>query len=139
MVFTAVHVAAIMLDDFVEFGLTDGLALIPGRVTRLPDDVPLPHIGWNRLEGLMPEHPLLGTLSEGDYTYYVHSFAPEGVPEDAVLARTLHGRSFPAIVGHGRVFGTQFHPEKSGEVGLRLLSSFLRMTAAAESAPEVAR
>lgn len=107
-----------------EFGETDGLALLPGRVTRLPGEVPLPHIGWNRLHGLA-DHPLTAGLAAGSYVYFVHSYAPEGVPEELVLARATHGRAFPAAVGKGRVWGTQFHPEKSGEVGLALLRNFL--------------
>ncbi len=107
-----------------EFGHTDGLALVPGTVTRLPDTVALPHIGWNRLHTLRP-HPLLAGIDERAYAYVVHSFAPEDGPEDCVLARTTHGRAFPAVVARERVFGTQFHPEKSDAVGLRLLRNYL--------------
>lgn len=111
-----------------EFGVTDGLRLLPGRVTRLPDGVPLPHIGWNRLHGVPGEAPrLLAGIAEGSYVYFVHSFAPEGVPREHVLASATHGRSFPAVVGRGRVLGTQFHPEKSGETGLRILGNFLEL------------
>lgn len=109
-----------------EFGATRGLELLPGDVTRLPDTVPLPHIGWNRLHDLV-DHPFLDAVEDGDAVYFVHSFAPDGVPEDAVLASATHGRAFPAIAGRGRVLGTQFHPEKSGAVGLALLSSFLEI------------
>lgn len=109
-----------------EYGETDGLGLLPGRVTRLPDSVPLPHIGWNRLHGLAP-HPLLAGIAEGSHVYFVHSFAPEGVPADRVLAEATHGRAFPAVVGQGRLLGTQFHPEKSGTTGLLLLENFLRL------------
>jgi glutamine amidotransferase len=114
----------ILFDEGEEFGVTDGLGLLPGRVTRLPASVPVPHIGWNRL------HNAAGPLLEGladRYVYFVHSYAPEGVPDDRVLARCLHGRDFPAAAGHGRVMGTQFHPERSGEAGLRLLTNFLQM------------
>lgn len=112
-----------------EFGTTDGLGLLPGRVTRLPERVVLPHIGWNRLERASP-HPLLEGL-DGEFVYFVHSFAPEGAPEEIVLARALHGREFPAAAGKGRVLGTQFHPERSGEAGLRLLGNFLALAEAA--------
>ncbi len=129
-----------------EFGFTDGLALLPGRVTRLPAGVPLPHIGWNRLhdlrngqgDGTDDSQPspdasaaaLLAGLPPDPWVYFVHSFAPEGVPDDLCLARTTHGRAFPAAVGRGRVVGAQFHPEKSGEVGLRVLANFLEMSGA---------
>ncbi|HEV8582791.1 MAG TPA: imidazole glycerol phosphate synthase subunit HisH [Thermoanaerobaculia bacterium] len=108
-----------------EFGITDGLGLLPGRITRLPETVPVPHIGWNRLHD-EAAHPLLAGL-ENRYAYFVHSYAPEGVPEDLCLARCTHGRVFPAVAGRGRVMGTQFHPERSGAAGLRLLANFLEM------------
>lgn len=109
-----------------EFGATEGLGLLAGRVTRLPDGVPLPHIGWNRLHHL-DGHPLLEGLGAEPYVYFVHGFAPDGVPEDEVLARATHGRAFAAVAGRGRVLGTQFHPEKSGATGLRLLANFVRL------------
>lgn len=103
-----------------------GLGLLPGRVTRLPGLVPVPHIGWNAL--LEPaDHPLTRDLATGTAVYFVHSYAPEDVPADAVLASTLHGRLFPAVAGRGRVMGTQFHPEKSGPAGLALLRRYLEM------------
>lgn len=120
----------ILFEEGEEFVTTDGLGLLPGRVTRLPDDVAVPHIGWNRLHGLA-DHPLLAGLQEGDqgrYVYFVHSYAPEGVPEELCLARCTHGRTFPAVAGRGRVLGTQFHPERSGEAGLRLLANFVEMS-----------
>jgi imidazole glycerol-phosphate synthase subunit HisH len=88
-----------------EFGATDGLGLLPGRVTRLPDHVALPHIGWNRLLGLT-DHSLVAGL-ENELVYFVHSFAPEA-PEEVVLARCLHGRSFPAVAGRDRVPSRRF-------------------------------
>src|SRR4029077_2124851 len=69
----------ILFESGEEFGVTDGLGLLPGRVTRLPESVPVPHIGWNRLHGLA-DHPLLAGLGDGRYLYFVHSYAPDGVP-----------------------------------------------------------
>jgi glutamine amidotransferase len=115
----------ILFDEGEEFGATDGLGLLPGRVTRLPATVPVPHIGWNRLHGVA-HHSLLNGL-EDRYVYFVHSYAPEGVPDGLCLARCTHGREFPAVAGRERVMGTQFHPERSGPAGLRLLSNFLQM------------
>lgn len=108
-----------------EFGTTDGLGLLPGRIVRLPDGVPLPHIGWNRLHGLAG-HPLLAGLPPDPWVYFVHSFAPEGADE-VTLARTTHGRSFTAVAAKGRVLGCQFHPERSGETGLKILTNFLAL------------
>lgn len=112
-----------------EFGETDGLGLLPGRVEKLPTSVTLPHIGWNQLR-LVPGAEggaLLAGLPEEAWVYFVHSYAPVGVPEERVLARTLHGADFAAAAAHGRVLGTQFHPEKSGATGLTILGNFLRM------------
>ncbi len=120
----------ILFEEGEEFGATDGLGLLPGRVTRLPETVPVPHIGWNRLHGVS-HHPLLKGL-EDRYVYFVHSYAPEGVPDELTLARCTHGREFAAAAGRGRVMGTQFHPERSGPVGLRLLSNFLEMAHGAD-------
>ena len=115
----------LLFEEGEEFGVTDGLGLVPGRITRLPADVSLPHIGWNRLLDCR-SHALVEGL-DGEYAYFVHSFAAEGVPEDLELATCRHGRRFPAVVGNGRVMGTQFHPEKSGDVGLEILRRFLEL------------
>ena len=119
----------ILFEEGEEFGAIDGLGLLPGRVTRLPETVPLPHIGWNRLHDLA-DHPLLAGIS--DYFYFVHSYAPEGVPDELCLARCTHGRVFPAVAGRDRVMGTQFHPERSGDAGLRLIANFLEMAHGAD-------
>lgn len=115
----------LLFESGEEFKAVDGLGLLTGRVTRLPDEVPVPHIGWNRLHDA-EDHPLLEGMQDR-YVYFVHSFAPEGVPDELCLARCTHGRVFPAVAGRGRVLGTQFHPERSGEAGLRLLSNYLEM------------
>ena len=113
-----------------EHGRSDGLGLLPGVVERLPPGgsgtrIALPHIGWNRLHD-ESGHPLLAGVPSGSYFYFVHSYAPLDAG-DACLARATHGASFVAVAGRGRVFGTQFHPEKSGRWGLRLLGNFLEM------------
>jgi len=115
----------LLFESGEEFETLDGLGLLTGRVTRLPGDVPVPHIGWNRLHDTA-DHPLMAGLRDR-YVYFVHSFAPEGVPDELCLARCTHGRAFPAVAGRGRVLGTQFHPERSGEAGLRLLRNYLEI------------
>ena len=111
-----------------EFGDTDGLGLLRGVIRRLPDTVDLPHIGWNALDFRDGSHALLEGLHDGAHAYFVHSFAAAETESDEVIATCRHGRDFPAIVGRDRVYGTQFHPEKSGhEVGLVVLGNFLRM------------
>lgn len=119
----------LLFEEGEEFGTTDGLGLLPGRVTRLPATVPLPHMGWNRLHDTTP-HPLLAGLGPEPWLYFVHSYAPEGLPDDLRLAAATHGRTFPAVAGRGRVLGAQFHPERSGEAGLALLRSYLTLSGA---------
>ena len=120
----------LLFEASTEFGTTDGLGLLGGRVTALPPGVELPHMGWNRLRQVA-DHPLLAGIPEGAYVYFVHSFAPEDVPEGEQLAACTHGRSFAAICGRGRVMGTQFHPEKSGAHGLRLLHNYVELSGGA--------
>ncbi|MEO8195821.1 MAG: imidazole glycerol phosphate synthase subunit HisH [Thermoanaerobaculia bacterium] len=110
-----------------EFGATAGLGLLAGRVTELPAEVPRPHIGWNRLEVAAP-HALLDGLESESFVYFVHSFAPQGGAPEETVATALHGRRFAAVSAAGRVCGTQFHPEKSGDAGLRLLRNFLTIS-----------
>ncbi|MCP3960264.1 MAG: imidazole glycerol phosphate synthase subunit HisH [bacterium] len=115
-----------------EFGVTDGLGLLPGTITRLPGGVPLPHIGWNALHDER-DHPLFEGVPAGSYFYFVHSFAPLAAPNGTALALTTHGARFVAVAGRDRVMGTQFHPEKSGAAGLRLLANFLGLSHAVDS------
>jgi len=118
----------LLFEASTEFGEHDGLGLLPGRITRLPSTVQLPHIGWNRLHDVL-EHPLLDDLGreEAAHLYFVHSFAPESVPPEVCLAQATHGRPFAAVAGRERVLGAQFHPEKSGRLGLKVLANFLRL------------
>lgn len=109
-----------------EYGEHEGLGLIPGVVAPLKPDIPaalkVPHIGWNRLELVKPD-PLLKNLSGGEYVYYVHSFYAKNC-EKAVLAQSEYGTAVPGAVRCGSVWGCQFHPEKSGAVGLSILKAF---------------
>ncbi len=119
-----------LFDESEELGRHAGLGLLSGRVVRFeslaaPDGRPLkvPHVGWN---ALLHEngHPLLAGVPAGAHAYFVHSYYCAAVDAAAVLSCSEYGHSFPAIVGRGRVFGFQFHPEKSQSVGLRLLRNF---------------
>jgi len=101
-----------------------GLGLIPGRVRRFPPGFRSPHIGWNQLESLRP-HPLFEGIPEGSYTYFLHAFHAEP-DEDAVrIASTEYAGRFASAVARGAVIGIQFHPEKSGHIGSRILENFL--------------
>jgi imidazole glycerol phosphate synthase glutamine amidotransferase subunit len=111
------------------------LGVLPGRTSRLVDAPTLPHIGWNQVERTRP-HELFDGIADGADFYFVHSYA--GVPSDTdvqadadVLARTTHGGTFVSAVARGPLLGVQFHPERSGTDGLRLLSNFVALTRAA--------
>lgn len=116
----------ILFDGGEEFGHSDGLGLLPGTVRQLPDDVILPHMGWNALHD-EADHPLLRHIPAGSFFYFVHSFAPLDVPAAASLAKATYGVPFDAMAGKERVLGTQFHPEKSGRRGLQLLRNYLEI------------
>ncbi len=102
-----------------------GLDLLPGRVERLSGDgVKMPHMGWNELT-VTRDHPVADGVTDGDYAYFVHSFCSDPTP--ATVATCDYGGEFAAVAANerGNVVGTQFHPEKSGETGLRILQNFV--------------
>lgn len=110
-----------------EEGDEPGVGLVPGTVRRLPDHVAVPHMGWNQLT-VVRDDPLVAGVAGAD-AYFVHSYAPEA-DGDHVVATSFHGTTFGAVVRSGAVVGTQFHPEKSAEVGRRVLANFLAEVAA---------
>jgi glutamine amidotransferase len=118
----------LLFTESEEHGLHRGLDLLPGRVVRFRGDYKVPHMGWNELAFVQPS-PLLDGLRPG-YAYFVHSYhaLPER-PED-LLATTDYHQPVTAIVGRGRLFGMQFHPEKSGALGMALLQRFVGLTQA---------
>ena len=105
----------------------DTLGLIPGRVRRLPnaDGIRIPHMGWNAIDAVRDD-PLLAGVAGKDF-YFVHTYAADD--SEATLAHCTHGQMFPAVVRSGNVYGVQFHPERSGPQGSRLLANFLGITA----------
>jgi glutamine amidotransferase len=106
-------------------GDAEGLDLVPGRNVRFADDLTVPHMGWNELS-VRRDHPLVEGV-DGEYAYFVHSYYADPDDEAAVVTTTEYGGEFAAIVATeaGNVVGTQFHPEKSGETGLRILRNFV--------------
>ena len=100
-----------------------GLGVIPGTVQRMETQYKLPHIGWNRLSFPNPS-PLFRGLNEGAWVYFVHSFSGRADNPSQVIASTDYGMEVVAAVQNGNFFGTQFHPEKSGDVGLEILKNF---------------
>lgn len=111
-----------------EYETCPGLGWIPGEVSTIASDDPglkVPHMGWNELRVRAPGHPLLKGIATGDHVYFVHSFALHAQDPGHVLAVTEYGGDVTAVVGRDNIVGTQFHPEKSQAVGLRLLANFL--------------
>ena len=104
-----------------------GLGLLPGRVTRLPEDVKLPHMGWNTLKSIRATR-LLDSVPSGAYFYFAHSFAAPAVGEESA-AVSEHGREFIAVLEKENIRAVQFHPEKSGAAGALVLRNFLRAAA----------
>jgi len=115
-----------ILFDASDEGAAETLGLLPGRTVGLRDAPTLPHIGWNAVQAARP-HPLFDGIADGSYFYFVHSFAPAPADDGIVVSRTNHGRPFVSAAARGSLYGVQFHPEKSSEAGLRLLSNFLRL------------
>lgn len=115
-----------LLFDASEEGDVACLGVMPGRVRGLvgTPSLPVPHMGWSRLEALSAD-PLFEGIEPGDYVYFVHSFAAD--LDNATIARAAHGRPFSAAVRRGSFAGVQFHPERSGAVGGRILNNFLSL------------
>jgi imidazole glycerol-phosphate synthase subunit HisH len=106
-----------------------GLGIVSGRVTRLPETVRLPQIGWNTLT-ITSGSRSCANLPDPAWLYFVHSFAPEPADASVIAATCEYGRRFAAAIEQGPVWATQFHPEKSGDIGLRLLDNFVQAAAA---------
>lgn len=104
----------------------EGLSLLPGRIVRIPEGegYKIPHMGWNSLH-IDPKSRILCGIEEGSYVYFVHSYYLQAAREEDVAATTDYTVKIHAAAERGNVFATQFHPEKSGEVGLRILKNFL--------------
>ena len=110
-----------------EHGQHKGIGIFPGTIRRFVGDYKIPHMGRNRLKFLQ-DSPLLDGVEEG-YAYFVHSYflQPDSTDRSVLLATADYYQEVPAIVGRGNVYATQFHPEKSGDVGMKLLSNFVHM------------
>lgn len=115
----------VLFDVGEEMGICEGLGLLPGRVVRfaLPPEFKVPHTGWNQIAPRVAT-PLLAGLPEGAWAYFNHGYYCQAQPDD-VLATAEYGDPFPCVVGQGSLYGVQFHPEKSQQVGLQLLRNFV--------------
>lgn len=117
----------LMAERGLEHKTTQGLNWIKGTIRKIDTpDLPLPHMGWNELDFKTNIHPILEGIKLGDHAYFVHSYALTEAEEKDIIASTDYGVSIPAIVAKGNKIGTQFHVEKSQEIGLHLLANFLR-------------
>ena len=115
-----------LFEKIYEYGECEGLGLLKGSVVpmagKIPSDLKIPHIGWNALK-IKRQHKLLRYVNEGDFVYFVHSFYASDC-EESLLATSEYGAELTAAVACGNVMGCQFHPEKSGNVGLSILRAF---------------
>lgn len=120
----------LLFDKGYEYGVHDGLGLIHGDIRPITDVIPadlkVPHIGWNALQFCGENSPLFRYVEEGECVYFVHSFYGANCA-DSTIATTEYGADLTAAVANGNVFGCQFHPEKSGDTGMRLLRAFCEM------------
>ena len=117
----------LLFDESCEYGLHKGLGFVPGKIASMTEDLQdktlkVPHIGWNALK-IVKDDPLFKYVKDGEYVYYVHSFYGKDCAE-STLATSEYGLTVTGVVRQGLVWGTQFHPEKSGDTGLRLLKAF---------------
>ena len=117
----------LLFDESCEYGRHEGLGFVPGRIASLAEDLEdkrlkVPHIGWNALR-IVRDDPLFKYVRDGEYVYYVHSFYGRDCAE-STLATSEYGLTVTGVVRRGLVWGAQFHPEKSGDTGLRLLRAF---------------
>ena len=120
----------LLFDESHEYGVHKGLGLIPGKIVgmkgRLPEGLSIPHMGWNGLNFTANKSPIFKYLNEGDCVYFVHSFY--GIDcEESTTATAEYGIPLTASVQKGNIFGCQFHPEKSGRVGLSILKAFCEL------------
>lgn len=117
----------LLFESSMEYGEHKGLALIDGKVKYMgdiiPSDLKIPHIGWNKLILSKEKHPIFKYINDGDYAYFVHSYYGSDC-DSSLIATTEYGATLTAAVAKGNVCGCQFHPEKSGNVGLNILRGF---------------
>ena len=118
-----------LLLDATDEGDADCLGLVSGRVRRLPEGLKVPHMGWNTVR-FQREHPLWDGIAQDSHFYFVHSYYADPEERDSVAGLTEYGVPFCSIYARDNVVATQFHPEKSGETGLRIYANFVRQVSA---------
>ena len=113
----------LLFDESDEFGSTPGLGLLRGRVRRFENDLVVPHVGWNRIHQKR-RHGLFDGIEDGSFCYFVHSFYCQPADDGVVAGETEYGGRYASVVADRNICGVQFHPEKSQDVGLRMLRNF---------------
>lgn len=103
-----------------------GLGIFKGKCIRFHEGLKIPHMGWNNIK-IIKKIPILEDIPLDSYFYFVHSYCVDPVDKEIIVATTEYGREFPSIIAKNNVFATQFHPEKSGKVGLKVLRNFLNL------------
>lgn len=114
----------LLFSESDEGGLYKGLDIIPGRVIRFTHELKIPHMGWNQLDIKKPDNPIFDGIPDGSYMYFVHSYYVQPEDPDAIATTTDYGIHFTSMIAKGNLFATQFHPEKSQNIGLQLLRNF---------------
>lgn len=114
----------LFFEDSAE-GPGNGLALFKGKTVRLPSTVKVPHMGWNTLN-MIKQNELFDGISEASYVYFVHSLYPVPLDKSIVCTQTQYGTTFTSAIASKNIYGTQFHPEKSGDLGLKILKNFAK-------------
>ncbi|MBI4307980.1 MAG: imidazole glycerol phosphate synthase subunit HisH [Chloroflexi bacterium] len=115
-----------ILFESTEEGGAECLGILPGRVLKLPSGLKVPHMGWNQVRQVRP-HPVFDGVPDGAHFYFVHSYYASPSDSGIAIGATDYGIEFASAIGRGNLVATQFHPEKSGDTGLRLYANFLRM------------
>ena len=117
----------LLFEKGFEYGEHEGLGFLKGNVipleNKIPENLNIPHMGWNALDFVGGKSPIFKYINDGDFVYFVHSFYATDC-DDSVIATSEYGIPVTAAVGKGNIFGCQFHPEKSGDVGLNILKAF---------------
>ena len=120
-----------LLTDYLAEGETTGLKLFRGEVRLIPHGPKIPHMGWNQVHSLDPQLPIFAGISQDAYFYFAHSYYVEPQDQRGVAALTEYGSPYCSVIATDQVWGTQFHPEKSGTIGLQLLKNFVKWVDAA--------
>jgi glutamine amidotransferase len=116
----------VLLSDTEEGGNHQCLGIIPGKVRKFAPGLKVPHMGWNQLKQKI-EHPVFEGIADGANFYFVHSYYVEPEDKGLVAGETEYGATFCSVIAKDNLIATQFHPEKSGEVGLKIYDNFIRM------------